>query len=140
MEQATPEPDDSGDGTDEGGGRADAPDHSGGDRLVVVAVTVTRTGGFAGLRRTWRARPERDEAPQWIALIDECPWDAVGPHRTDPPSGADRFIWHVDARCGDAAHEAALADPEVQGPWLHLIDAVRAAAPADTGRGGARPR
>ena len=47
-----------------------------------------------------------------------------------PPTGADRFVWHVDARCGDAAREAALADPEVQGPWRDLIDAVRAAQKA----------
>ena len=48
----------------------------------------------------------------------------------DTPTGADRFVWHVDARCGDAAREAALADPEVQGPWRELIDAVRAAQKA----------
>ena len=29
------------------------------DEVIVVAVTVTRTGGFAGLRRTWHARPTR---------------------------------------------------------------------------------
>lgn len=92
----------------------------------IVAVTVTRTGGFAGLRRTWHAQPERADAPQWIALIDGCPWDAADPDRDIPPTGADRFVWHVDARCGDAAREAALADPEVQGPWRDLIDAVRA--------------
>ncbi|GAA3205926.1 protealysin inhibitor emfourin [Microbacterium terregens] len=95
--------------------------------VVAIAVTVTRTGGFAGLRRTWRAQPDPDAAPQWIALIDECPWDAANPARAIPPSGADRFVWHVDARCGDAEREAALADPEVEGPWRELIDAVRSA-------------
>jgi hypothetical protein len=97
------------------------------DRIASVAVTVTRTGGFAGLRRTWRAQPDTADAPEWIALIDGCPWDAADPTRAVPPAGADRFVWHVDARCGDAAREAALADPEVQGPWRELIDAVRSA-------------
>ena len=96
-------------------------------RIVAVAVTVTRTGGFAGLRRTWHAHPDTADAPQWIALIDGCPWDAADPTRDIAATGADRFVWHVDARCGDAAREAALADPEVQGPWRDLIDAVRAA-------------
>jgi hypothetical protein len=96
------------------------------DGVIVVAVTVTRTGGFAGLRRTWHAEPDTAETPQWIALIDGCPWDAADPARDLAPIGADRFVWHVDARCGDAAREAALADPEVQGPWRDLIDAVRA--------------
>lgn len=97
------------------------------EATVAIAVTVTRTGGIAGLRRTWRAQPETAEAPHWIALIDGCPWDAADPHRDIVVSGADRYMWHVDARCGDTEREAALADPEVQGPWQDLIDAVRAA-------------
>ena len=101
------------------------------DQLVAIAVTVTRTGGIAGMRRTWRAQPDSAESPQWIALIDGCPWDAADPARPIPPTGADRFVWHVDARCGDAEREAALADPEVQGPWRDLIDAVRAAQKPD---------
>jgi hypothetical protein len=111
-------------------GRAKRPDPKAPDRdarIVAVAVTVTRTGGFAGLRRTWHAQPDSADAPQWIALIDGCPWDAADPARDIAPTGADRFVWHVDARCGDAAREAALADPEVQGPWRELIDAVRSA-------------
>ena len=94
---------------------------------MAIAVTVTRTGGIAGMRRTWRAQPDTAESPHWIALIDGCPWGAADPARPIRPSGADRFVWHVDARCGDAAREAALADPEVQGPWRELIDAVRSA-------------
>jgi hypothetical protein len=96
---------------------------------VAVAVTVTRTGGFAGLRRSWHAQPESADAPHWIALIDGCPWDDADPTRPIDPHGADRFLWHVDARCGEAAREAALADPEVRGPWRDLIDAVRSAQP-----------
>ena len=91
---------------------------------------MTRTGGIAGLRRIWRAQPDTAEAPHWIALIDGCPWDAADPARATRPTGADRFVWHVDARCGDPDREAALADPEVQGPWRELIDAVRAAQKA----------
>ena len=94
---------------------------------------MTRSGGFAGLRRTWTAEPERTETPLWIALIDGCPWDAAHPARQVPPNGADRFMWHLDARCGGAAREAALADAEVQGPWRDLIDAVRASTRPDRG-------
>ncbi|MET0672757.1 MAG: protealysin inhibitor emfourin [Microbacterium pygmaeum] len=93
--------------------------------VLAVAITVTRTGGIAGLKRTWRAQPESSDAPHWIALIDECPWDAADPTRPIAPTGADRYMWHVDARLGDDEREAALADPEVQGPWRELIDAVR---------------
>jgi hypothetical protein len=109
----------------------DAPDsdrddrsHSTPDPTRAIAVTVTRTGGLAGLRRTWRAEPQTTDAPRWIALIDECPWDAAHPSQPVSPGGADRYVWSVDARCGDAQHRAALADPDVAGPWRELIDAV----------------
>ena len=111
MDEATTQPEgDDGHGEAGGAGARDA------DRVIVVAVTVTRTGGFAGLRRTWQAQADTVEAPQWIALIEGCPWDAAAPTRPIPPSGADRFVWRVDARCGDAQRAAALADPEVRGP------------------------
>jgi hypothetical protein len=106
------------------------------DAVVVIAVTVTRTGGFAGLRRTWHAQPDTAEAPQWIALIDECPWDAADPARDIAPTGADRFVWQIDARCGDAERAAALADPEVRGPWRDLIDAVQSSPTTATNAKG----
>ena len=93
--------------------------------VVAIAVTVTRTGGIAGMRRRGARSPTRAEPPHWITLIEECPWDAADPARPIPPTGADRFVWHVDARCGEQQREAALPDPEVQGPWRELIDAVR---------------
>ncbi|GAA1985595.1 protealysin inhibitor emfourin [Microbacterium pumilum] len=90
-----------------------------------VAVTVIRSGGFAGLRRTWRAEAGEDEAPHWVTLIEGCPWDAV--RIGTGPAGADLFMWRLDVRCGDRRRAAELADPEVRGPWRDLIDAVREA-------------
>ena len=128
-------PEGDGSNAETGGTRRDERDQVRADEgIVVVAVTVTRTGGFAGMRRTWHAQPDTAETPQWIALIDGCPWDAADPTRVIAPTGADRFVWHVDARCGDAARAAALADPEVQGPWRELIDAVRSAETAERAR------
>ncbi|WP_344091023.1 protealysin inhibitor emfourin [Microbacterium deminutum] len=88
-------------------------------------MTVVRTGGFAGLRREWRAEPDDHEASHWVTLIEECPWDAVAIGRR--VTGADLFMWRLDARCGGEKREAELADPDVQGPWRDLIDAVREA-------------
>jgi hypothetical protein len=92
---------------------------------AAIAITVTRTGGIAGMRRTWHARPQTTDASQWITLLKDCPWDEADPSRPIVPTGADRYMWHVDATCGDEDHEAALPDPEVRGPWRDLIDAVR---------------
>jgi hypothetical protein len=94
---------------------------SGSDLLVIV--TVTRSGGIAGIRRSWRAQAAEEQASAWITRIKQCPWDAVEQGRA--PEGADRFMWDVNARCGEEARRAELADSDVQGPWRELIDAVR---------------
>ncbi|MDL5353216.1 protealysin inhibitor emfourin [Microbacterium sp. zg-YB36] len=87
-----------------------------------VTVTVVRTGGIAGMRRQWRAAPVGEEAGEWVALIEQCPWD----RSPGDASGADRFCWRVSAEAGATKHEADLPDADVQGPWRALIDAVRA--------------
>lgn len=97
------------------------------DAETAVAVTVTRTGGIAGMRREWTAEPPDDEAPRWIALIDGCPWDAVAEY-AGPDS--DRFMWRIHAQCGPDERDARLADAQVRGPWRDLVDEVRQAAPA----------
>lgn len=105
----------------------------GGSDLVVI-VTVTRTGGIAGMRRIWRAEAGEDQARPWIALIEECPWDAA--RLGGFVKGADRFMWAVDARCGKDERQAELADSDVRGPWRELIDAVREeGSPVPSGRG-----
>jgi hypothetical protein len=93
------------------------------DSRVVVIVTVTRSGGITGIPRRWRAQAGEDEASPWIARIEGCPWDAVTRDRMS--RGADRFMWAVDARCGQDERQAELADADVRGPWRELIDAVR---------------
>ena len=40
-----------------------------------VEVDVARTGGIAGMTRRWSAQPPETEAPEWISLIDRCPWN-----------------------------------------------------------------
>jgi hypothetical protein len=99
------------------------------DATTTIVVHVVRSGGFAGLRREWTAAPEPDEASAWIALIEDCPWDAAT--GSAPPTGADRFQWAINARCSDAERTARLGDTDVRGPWRALVDAVREfAAPA----------
>lgn len=100
---------------------------------------MLRTGGFAGLRREWRAEPPAEDAPRWIVLIDECPWDgqdAPTPTPTPTPTqaptsrhtpsrGADRFVWSIHAASGGAARRARVTDGDLQGPWRELVDEVR---------------
>ncbi|MHC2999348.1 hypothetical protein OB08_08915 [Microbacterium sp. HJ5] len=113
---------------------------------------MKRSGGFAGLTKQWRAEPAQADAPAWIELITRCPWDAPteaeaeaadgvggdgGPDSVDGAAGApvrlasagpgaDRFVWWIQARCGeDEQREAELPDDELIGAWRELVDAVR---------------
>src|SRR5690606_12241058 len=92
-----------------------------------VRVTVTRTGGIAGLRRQWSAEPPDHDVPHWVELIGDCPWETAA--EPSAPRGADMFVWRILARCPvdgqPVQRNAQLQDPEVEGPWQRLIDAVR---------------
>ena len=99
---------------------------------TTVAVTVVRSGGFAGLTRRWGVRAPAPEADAWIELVEDCPWGAVADRAaaSGAPHGADRFSWSVRATVRGDALRAELAEAEVAGAWRTLIDAVRAASDA----------
>ncbi len=94
------------------------------DDEAVVAVTVVRSGGFAGLTRRWGIDAAPADADPWISLIEQCPWDDDAAMSV----GADRFSWSVRATVPGAERRADLSEAQVDGPWRALIDAVRAAA------------
>lgn len=91
-----------------------------------VVVAVVRTGGIAGIRRQWRVQPDPPDSRDWIAMIENCPWDADD----GAASGADRFVWLIRARTPADEHEREreLSDSQLDGPWRALVDAVRAAS------------
>jgi len=87
-----------------------------------VTVTVVRTGGFAGIRREWSARPPEPERSRWVMLIRQCPWDdqdAAG------PAGVDRFTWHIEAQLGDDDRRAEVPETGLHGPWRDLVAEVQ---------------
>lgn len=91
-----------------------------------VVIAVVRTGGIAGIRRQWRVEPDPADAPEWLTMIDSCPWDVDG----DPSTGADRFVWLIRVRTPSERRERELPDSALDGPWRDLVDAVRTAAKA----------
>lgn len=101
----------------------------GAEPLIVVEITVVRTGGIAGMRREWRAVAEGDDASRLVTLIEGCPWDAVTDSCDPSRSGADRYVWRIDARCGPDERTAELPDSAVEGPWRELVDTVRDGQP-----------
>lgn len=89
-----------------------------------VVIAVVRSGGIAGIRREWQVEPDPTDAPEWITMIDSCPWD----EDLETTRGADRFVWVIRVRTPSERRERELPDSQLAGPWRELVDAVRAAA------------
>lgn len=88
-----------------------------------MKVTVTRSGGMAGLTRRWEVLvDEQPDAATWIVLLDRLPWD-------DTPAGPplpDRYVYRISC----APKEATLGEQQLTGAWQELVERVRAAQPA----------
>lgn len=102
---------------------SDAAQQSEPDDGPSIRIAVIRTGGIAGIRRRWQVEPAHDEVSHWIELIDRCPWEDPNPEQ----SGADRYVWSIQARTPEARRERDLPESALDGPWRLLVDAVRAA-------------
>ncbi|MDP9027797.1 MAG: hypothetical protein M3N46_09650 [Actinomycetota bacterium] len=85
-----------------------------------LRVLVVRSGGIAGIRQQWLAEPV-DDAEGWLALIQACPWGAVGADSTS----RDRFVWRIEARMPRAVRTASVPDSLLVGPWRLLVDRVQ---------------
>ncbi|CAH0281388.1 MULTISPECIES: protealysin inhibitor emfourin [unclassified Arthrobacter] len=89
-----------------------------------MKITVQRSGGVAGMKRTWTVRPEPPEdTDRWQPLIEACPWDDVAgiSGTTGQP---DRFMYSIRAD----QHRAVLPERALTGPWRDLVECARSAA------------
>ena len=83
-----------------------------------MKITVTRSGGFAGLTRKWSVIVSEDaEEARWRALLDELPWDQ---NVSEPPE-PDRFTYRV--RC--ANRQAVIPEQRFTGAWQELLERVQ---------------
>jgi hypothetical protein len=84
-----------------------------------MKVSVTRSGGFAGLTQTWSCDvDERDD--EWNSVLAELPWD----DRPRNSSGHDRYVYRI----GVSRRRITLPEQRVDGPWRELVEKVRASA------------
>jgi hypothetical protein len=92
-----------------------------------VEVAVSRTGGIAGMTRTWSVRVDEGAPPGQVvrSVVDACPWDEPAV----PTTGADRFVYLVRAD----ERQARLGEAAVVGPWRRLVDRVRDASRGNLG-------
>jgi hypothetical protein len=86
-----------------------------------VSVTVARSGGFAGLTRTWSATATGDDRDEWMPLIDACPWRAP----STPSPARDQFVWTIAVRAPRRRRTAVVPEHDLVAPWRALIDRVR---------------
>ncbi|MEV8266622.1 protealysin inhibitor emfourin [Microbacterium sp. NPDC076911] len=93
-----------------------------------IRVSVTRTGGFAGLSRQWHVTAANEDASKLASLVEQCPWAETQREADDTTQvrTADRFVWLVHAQCsGTPDKQAVVPEAEATGAWRSLIDAVR---------------
>jgi hypothetical protein len=85
-----------------------------------MKVTVSRSGGVAGLQVSWEVQVDDQPDPsRWAHFLNELPWDQV--EGTEPQP--DRYVYRIRVE----PHEVVLSEPQVSGPWRELVDRVRTA-------------
>lgn len=106
-----------------------------------LRITVTRSGGVAGLSPRWTVEAEAEpDVAEWLALVDSCPWDDDD---ADVDSGADRFVYTIRVlmRPPEAGpdgppvdqttptvpdeRDARIPEKKLDGPWRELVDRVK---------------
>jgi hypothetical protein len=94
-----------------------------------MIVTVQRSGGFAGLTRTWQVDVDAEpDTESWLVLLELVPW-AEAPAPTQPVQ-PDRFVWVISAGT-TPAKKAKLPEQQLTGPWRELVDRVRETSDAE---------
>lgn len=98
-------------------------------------VDVVRSGGFAGLVNRWSASIREQDAPEWAAMVDACPWGSVA----QDSAARDRFSYAIEVRMPRRRRRATVPERSMTGPWRNLVDAVQRYEPAPSGPSAARP-
>ena len=89
-------------------------------RVGNVTIVVVRSGGFAGLTRTWQVQvDDQPDRERWVELLRELDWDEH-PHSPRP----DRFVYRIQV----SRRRIILPEPQVTGPWRELVERVQHAA------------
>lgn len=92
-----------------------------------LTITVRRSGGVAGLSRTWTvSASDGSSVAAWWPLVESCPWDASD--EAAAPEGADRYVYaiRVETTAGSSSErDARVAEARLTGPWKELVTRVR---------------
>ncbi|MEH0108640.1 protealysin inhibitor emfourin [Tersicoccus sp. MR15.9] len=96
-----------------------------------MEITITRTGGFAGLRRQWVVTVDDQTATRLVGEMgdgrtsDGRMNDGGVTARSSAPEVRDGFSYVFAAE----GHRITIAESRLDGPWRELLDRAR----SDTG-------
>lgn len=83
-----------------------------------MKVSVTRSGGMAGLSRTWAVvTDEQPDREDWEELVRRLPWN----ERFSTPPQPDRFVYEIRI----SRRRVTLPEQSITGPWRELVDRVK---------------
>lgn len=90
----------------------------------MTRIEVSRSGGFAGMTRTWSVEVSPAEAEErWLPLLEQAdPSQTQGAER-------DRYVYHIAI----GYHQVTVAESAVQGPWKDLVERVKDASSGEPG-------
>ena len=91
-----------------------------------LTITGARSGGFAGLTRTWSLSAALDDSQELLDLVNACPWrdfhsDAVS---------RDRFVYLITVRAPRKHRTVRVPEAWLTGPWKSLVERVQREHPA----------
>lgn len=91
-----------------------------------MKVTVTRSGGFAGIPRRWEVFVEKEpDEDAWLVLLGNLPWDDIPQDAPQP----DRYLYRINCEPYESVipepREAVIPEQDLTGPWRELVERVR---------------
>lgn len=90
----------------------------------MIRIEVSRSGGFAGLTRTWSVEVSTAEAEErWLPLLEQ----SEPGHSED--AQRDRYVYHIVV----GYREVTVTESAVQGPWKELVERVKNASSSQRG-------
>ncbi len=98
-----------------------------------MTITVVRSGGIAGLSRSWVVVvDEQPDSEAWRELLESIPWDRQPPLRPQP----DRYVYQIRY----SRRRVTLTEADLRGAWRDLVDRVLRTGTALGGRQGTQQR
>ncbi len=87
-----------------------------------MKIEISRSGGFAGMTRTWSLEVSPAEAEErWLPLADQAAGNAAAERPLREQAERDRYVYHIVI----GYQEVTLPESRLDEPWKELIDRAR---------------